>query len=30
MMALTAFFSGKSLEEIKLDDDNFNISEIFK
>jgi len=30
MIALTAFFSGKNLEKIKLDDKNFNISEIFE
>ena len=30
MMALTAFFSGKNLQDIKLDDKNFNISEIFE
>ena len=30
MMALTAFFSGKNLKDIKLDDEDFNISEIFK
>lgn len=30
MMALIAFFSGKSQKNIKLDDDNFNISEIFE
>lgn len=30
MMALTAYFSGKNLKNIKLDDENFNISEIFE
>lgn len=30
MMVLAAFFSGKNLQDIKLDDENFNISEIFK
>ena len=30
MMALTAYFSGKNLQDIKLDDENFNISEIFE
>ena len=30
VMALTAFFSGKNLQDINLDDNNFNISEIFK
>lgn len=30
IMALIAFFSGKNLKDIKLDDENFNISEIFK
>ena len=30
MMALIAFFSGKNLQNIKLDDENFNISEIFE
>lgn len=30
MMALTAYFSGKNLQDIKLDDKNFNISEIFE
>lgn len=30
MMALIAYFLGKNLQGIKLDDDNFNISEIFK
>ena len=30
MMALTAYFSGKNLQDIKLDDNNFNISEIFE
>lgn len=30
MIALTAFFSGKNLEKIKLDDKKFNISEIFE
>ena len=30
MMALIAFFSGKNLQDIKLDDENFSISEIFK
>ena len=30
MMALIALFSGKNLQDIKLDDDNFNISEIFE
>ena len=29
MMALAAFFSGKNLQDIKLDDENFSISEIF-
>ena len=29
-MALTAYFSGKNLQDIKLDDENFNISEIFE
>ena len=29
-MTLTAYFSGKNLKDIKLDDDNFNISEIFE
>ena len=28
--ALTAYFSGKNLQNIKLDDQNFNISEIFE
>ena len=30
MMTLTAYFSGKNLKDIKFDDDNFNISEIFE
>lgn len=30
MMALTAFFSGKNPQDIKPDDKNFNISEIFE
>lgn len=30
MMALTAYFSGKNLQDIKLDENNFNISEIFE
>lgn len=30
MMVLAAFFSGKNLQDIKLDDENFNISEIFE
>ena len=30
MMVLTAYSSGKNLEKIKLDDENFNISEIFE
>ena len=30
MMALTAYFSSKNQKGIKLDDDDFNISEIFK
>ena len=30
MMALTAFFSGKNPQDIKPDDENFNISEIFE
>lgn len=30
MMTLTAYFSGKNLKDIKLDDENFNISEIFE
>ena len=30
MTALIAFFPGKNLQDIKLDDDNFNISEIFE
>lgn len=30
MMALTAYFSDKNLQEIKLDDENFNMSEIFE
>lgn len=30
IMTLIAFFSGKNLKDIKLDDENFNISEIFK
>ena len=30
MMALVASFSGKNLQDIKLDDNNFNISEIFE
>lgn len=30
IMALTVFFSGKNLQDIKFDDENFNISEIFK
>ena len=29
MMTLAAFFSGKNLKNIKLDDENFNVSEIF-
>ena len=30
IMALTSYFSGKNLQDIKLDDENFNISEIFE
>lgn len=30
IMALAAFFSGKNPQDIKLDDENFNISEIFE
>lgn len=30
MIALATFFSGKNLQNIKLDDENFNISEIFE
>lgn len=30
MMALATFFSGKNLQAIKLNDENFNISEIFE
>lgn len=30
MMSLMSFFSGKNLQDIKLDDKNFNISEIFE
>lgn len=30
IMALITFFSGKNLQNIKLDDENFNISEIFE
>ena len=30
MMVLTAFFSGKNPQEIKLNDENFDISEIFE
>ena len=30
MMALTAFLLGKNPQDIKLDDENFNISEIFE
>lgn len=30
IMALTAFVLGKNLKDTKLDDDNFNISEIFE
>lgn len=30
IMALTAYFSGKNLKDIKLGDENFNISEIFE
>lgn len=30
MMALIASFSGKNLQDIKLDDESFNISEIFE
>lgn len=30
MMALTDFFSGKNPKDVKFDDENFNISEIFK
>lgn len=30
MMALTAYFSDKNLKDIKLGDENFNISEIFE
>lgn len=30
MMYLATFFSGKNLKDIKLDDENFNISEVFE
>lgn len=30
MMSLATFFSGKNLKDIKLDDENFNISEVFE
>ena len=30
IMALTSYFSGKNLQDIKLGDENFNISEIFE
>ena len=30
MTALIAFFPSKNLQDIKLDDENFNISEIFE